>query len=135
MLTDLIRIEVVKRNRRSSRKRITPGRAQKYFDSTFREAQAFVSGGTSIGFVRKATLLRMLKLISKKTFNALLILNALRNRCGHVWILREGKGKKWARHTLAFKGQNLFDAETLAEFVGDYNDVFLKLVHTAGVRL
>jgi hypothetical protein len=140
-IDDLLRIEVAKRNKRKKQNEITPHIARQFFNSTFREAQAFMEGGSSIGFARKTTLARMLKLIDKRLFNDLVALNKLRNRCGHVSALREIDPEKRSkggapRDTLTFNGRNLFIPEVLLEFMEKYNDVFLHLAEKAtGMKL
>jgi hypothetical protein len=135
-LDDLIRIEIAKKNKRTH-KRVSPVMARRYFDRTFREASGFLQGGSSIGFARKVALVRMLKLIDKRLFDDLTVINTLRNKCGNIVYLNEidtlrrrpGTGP---RYTLSYRGRNLFQVTVMREFIDKYTDVFLRLCEKAG---
>jgi hypothetical protein len=45
-LDDLIRIQILKMNRRAKRKRITPAMADRFFKKFFHDANDFISGAT-----------------------------------------------------------------------------------------
>ena len=82
----------------------------------------------------------MLKLINKRLFEHLRVINALRNRCGHLTsheIDRKKRSKGGGpQYILAYRGQNLFKVDVLLNFMEKYNDVFLHLCEKAtGLKL
>lgn len=90
-------------------------------------------GGESIGFHRKLSLALALRIISKNTKDRLHVLNNLRNKCSHNWVLKipVRYGKRPAQKKpplLAYEGRNLHTIEALNAFVKEYGaGIYLRL--------
>jgi hypothetical protein len=108
-------------------------RARRYPRSqSVRALYRLLHGGGSIGFEMKLNLALALRLISSKTKNRLVILNALRNRCSHNWILKMPvrHGRRPAQKKpplLVYEGRDLHQVATLKDFVKEYSGIYLKL--------
>jgi hypothetical protein len=89
-------------------------------------------GGGSLGFEMKLNLALALKLISGKTKDRLVVLNTLRNRCSHNWVLKTPirYGKRPAQKKpplLLYEGCDLHSVAALKEFVNEYGGIYLRL--------
>ena len=97
-----------------------------------RALQKMLSGGGSLGFEMKLNLALALGVINSKTKERLAILNTVRNRCSHNWILKAPvrRGKRPAQKKpplLLYERRDLHDVATLKDFMSEYSDVYLKL--------
>jgi hypothetical protein len=89
-------------------------------------------GGGSLGFEMKLNLAIALKLISGKVKDRLIILNTLRNKCSHNWLLnvplRYGKRPTQKKAPLLlYDGRNLHGVHVFKDFVNEYSLIYLKL--------
>lgn len=84
-----------------------------------------------LGLDAKIKLARVVGLISKKQHRQLEILQGLRNRCAHHWILdvihKRGRKARRGRRLLEYEGRDLFDLEVLRDFMSVYSGVYLRL--------
>jgi hypothetical protein len=89
-------------------------------------------GGGSIGFDMKLNFALTLRLITVKTKNKLMVLNTMRNKCSHNWLLktpvRHGKrpGQK-KPPLLLYAGQDLHNVGVLKGFAHEYGGIYVKL--------
>jgi hypothetical protein len=67
----------------TGRARLQPSR-----NESARALHRMLYGGSSLGFDMKLNFALVLRLISSKTKERLAILNTLRNRCSHNWVLK-----------------------------------------------
>jgi hypothetical protein len=109
----------------------TPRRRASRSQST-RALRKMLFGGGSIGFDMKLNLALALRLISTKTRDRLLVLNSLRNKCSHNWVLKVlvRQGKRPAQKKaplLLYEGHDLHTVAILKDFVGEYSRIYLKL--------
>lgn len=90
-------------------------------------------GSESIGFHRKLSLALALRVITKSTKDRLHVLNNLRNKCSHNWILKipVRYGKRPAQKKpplLTYEGRDLHTIDALDAFVREYGaGIYLKL--------
>ena len=89
-------------------------------------------GGGSLGFEMKLNLALALRLISSKIKDRLIVLNTLRNKCSHNWVLKGPVryGKRPAQKKpplLLYEGRDLHSVATLKDFVGEYSGIYLKM--------
>jgi hypothetical protein len=80
----------------------------------------------------KLNFARALGLITTKTKDRLAVLNTLRNKCGHHWLLKGPvrRGKRPAQKKpplLLYEGRNLHHVATLKDFLNEYTVIYLKL--------
>jgi hypothetical protein len=98
-----------------------------------RALRGLLSGGESIGFHRKLSLALALRIITKATKDRLHVLNNLRNKCSHNWILKipVRYGKRPAQKKaplLTYEGRDLHTIDALNAFVEEYGaGIYLKL--------
>jgi hypothetical protein len=100
--------------------------------SSARAVRKMLFGGGSLGFEMKLNLALALRVINSKIRDRLVILNALRNKCSHNWILRialrQGKRPKQKKPPLLlYEGRDLHRVDVLKEFVSEYSGIYLKL--------
>jgi hypothetical protein len=108
-------------------RRLRPSRTQ--------SAQALhrmLFGHGSLGFDMKLNFALALRLISSKTKERLVILNTLRNKCSHNWVLkvpvRHGKRPAQKKPPLLLsEGRDLHTVAALKDFVSEYGGIYLKL--------
>ena len=89
-------------------------------------------GGGSLGFEMKLNLALALRLINGKARDRLVILNTLRDKCSHNWVLkavvrygrRPGQQKP---PLLLYEGRDLHGVAALKDFVREYSGIYLKL--------
>ena len=91
-----------------------------------------LSGGGSLGFDMKLNLALALRLISRKTRERLVILNTVRNKCSHNWLLKAPVryGKRPAQKKpplLLYESRDLHGVAALKDFVSEYSGIYLKL--------
>jgi hypothetical protein len=89
-------------------------------------------GGGSIGFEMKLNLALALRIIDAKTKDRLLVLNTLRNKCSHHWVLNVPvrRGRRPAQKKpplLLYEGRNLHQLATLKDCMNEYTLIYLKL--------
>lgn len=94
--------------------------------------QKMLFGGGSLGFEMKLNLARSLRLISTQTKDRLAVLNTLRNKCSHNWLLKVPvrRGKRPAQRKpplLLYEGRDLHSVATLKDFVSEFTLIYLKL--------
>jgi hypothetical protein len=94
--------------------------------------QKILFGAGSLGFEMKLNLARALRLISTKTKDRLAVLNTLRNKCSHNWVLKGPmrRGKRPAQKKpplLLYEGRDLHGVATFKDFVNEYTGIYLKL--------
>ena len=89
-------------------------------------------GASSMGFDMKLNLALTLRLITAKTKDKLMLLNTMRNKCSHNWLLkapvRRGKRPKQKKPPLLlYGGQDLHSVAVLKEFISEYGVIYAKL--------
>ena len=89
-------------------------------------------GGGSIGFEMKLNLALALRIISGNTKDRLGILNTLRNKCSHHWILKAPvrRGRRPAQKKpplLIYEGRDLHQVATLKDLMSEYTLIYLRL--------
>ncbi len=86
-------------------------------------------GGGSLGFDMKLNFSLALRLISGKTRERLTILNTLRNKCSHNWVLKMPvrHGKRPAPPLLLYEGRDLHAVAALKDFTSEYGGIYLRL--------
>jgi uncharacterized protein with von Willebrand factor type A (vWA) domain len=97
-----------------------------------RALRKMLFGGGSLGFDMKLTLALALRLINTKTKDRLVLLNTLRNKCSHNWVLKVPvrHGKRPAQKKpplLLYEGRDLHSVAALKDFVSEYSGIYLKL--------
>lgn len=98
-----------------------------------RTLRGLLTGGESIGFHRKLSLALALRIITKSTKDRLHVLNNLRNKCSHNWILKipVRYGKRPAQKKpplLTYEGRDLHNIDALKDFLKEYGaGIYLKL--------
>lgn len=98
-----------------------------------RALRGLLTGSESIGFHRKLFLAFALRIITKNTKDRLHVLNNLRNKCSHNWILKISVryGKRPAQKKpplLTYEGRDLHTIDALNAFVQEYGaGIYLKL--------
>jgi hypothetical protein len=98
-----------------------------------RALRGLLTGGESIGFHRKLSLALALRVITKSTKDRLHVLNNLRNKCSHNWILKipVRYGKRPAQKKpplLMYEGRDLHSIDGLKDFLKEYGaGIYLKL--------
>ena len=109
-------------------------RAHHRFRSQSADAlRAILVGSESIGFHRKLSLALALGVINKKTKDRLHVLNNLRNKCSHNWLLKVAvrRGKRPAQKKpplLTYEGRDLHSVAALEDFVVEFaSGIYLKL--------
>jgi hypothetical protein len=85
-----------------------------------------------LGFFAKVRLARALDLISSRRNKELDVLNELRNRCSHNWLLNTPRrlGRKPADKKpplLSYRDQNLHTVETFKAFTREYSRVYVQM--------
>jgi hypothetical protein len=98
-----------------------------------RALRTILIGSRSIGFASKLALALALRVITSKTRDRLQVLNTLRNKCSHNWILKipVRHGKRPAQKTpplLLYEGRDLHTVAALEDFIKEFAaDIYLKL--------
>lgn len=73
-----------------------------------------------------------LNILTKDEYNKLLVLNSIRNKCSHDWILtipqyKKTNGKRIKKPKVMYKGKNLFNKKIFFDvFLSDYSSIYLK---------
>lgn len=85
-----------------------------------------------LGFDQKLDLAVSLRVISDARRKRLAILNTLRNKCGHFWLLkapvRKGRGRRQHKPPLLlYEGHDLHQVATFKEFLGEYGPLYAKM--------
>lgn len=86
----------------------------------------------SLGFRQKINLALSLGLINRVVHERLDILNSLRNKCSHHWLLRKNirRGRRPTQTKpplLKYEGRDLHRAEVLKEFLGEFGPLYARL--------
>lgn len=94
---------------------------------------AMLFGGGSLGFEMKLNLAVVHRVITTRVRDRLLILNKLRNKCSHNWLIkmpvRQGRRPRQKKRPLLFYGEgDLHRPEVLREFLGEYGPLYYRLV-------
>jgi hypothetical protein len=97
-----------------------------------RALRKMLSGHGSLGFDMKLNFALALGLVSNRTKERLVILNTLRNKCSHNWILKVPMryGKRPAQKKpplLLYEGRDLHSVAALKDFVKEYGGIYVKL--------
>jgi hypothetical protein len=98
-----------------------------------RALRSILVGGGSIGFDRKLALAVALRVITTKTRDRLQVLNTLRNKCSHNWLLkvpsRHGKRPTQKKPPLLlYEGRDLHTVAALKDFVAEFgNRIYVRL--------
>lgn len=95
-----------------------------------RALRRMLFGGGSLGFEMKLTFALALRLINTRTKDRLIVLNTLRNKCSHNWVLkvtvRHGRRPTQKKPPLLlYEGHDLHSVVTLKEFVSEYSGIYL----------
>lgn len=93
---------------------------------------AMLSGNRSLGFAAKLNLAVAHRVISGKLSDKLLVLNTLRNKCSHNWLLKAPvrRGRRPGQKKpplLPYNGSDLHRPEVLKEFLAEYGPVYFRL--------
>jgi len=85
-----------------------------------------------LGFEQKLELAVALKVVSDKRRKRLAILNTLRNRCSHFWLLkvpvRKGRRPRQQKPPLLqYDGRDLHKTATFRDFLGEYGPLHAKM--------
>jgi hypothetical protein len=96
-----------------------------------RALRRMLFGGGSLGFDMKLTFALALGVINSKTKDKLIVLNILRNKCSHNWLLkvavRHGRRPTQKKPPLLlYEGRDLHSVATLKEFVSEYSSIYLR---------
>jgi hypothetical protein len=94
--------------------------------------QKMLFGGGILGFEMKLNFALALGLINTKTKDRLAVLNTLRNKCSHNWVLKANvrRGKRPAQKKpplLLYEGRDLHSVAALKDFAGEYGAIYAKL--------
>ncbi len=86
----------------------------------------------SIGFERKLHLAVALKIMSDKRKERLRVLNTLRNKCGHHWLLRvpirrRRRPRQPKPPLLRYDGRDLHSIPVLKDFLAEYGPLYAKM--------
>jgi hypothetical protein len=97
-----------------------------------RALRRMLFGAGSMGFDMKLNFALTLRLITKKTKDKLMLLNTIRNKCSHNWLLkapvRHGKRPKQKKPPLLlYEGRDLHNVAVLKEFADEYGKIYIKL--------
>jgi hypothetical protein len=85
-----------------------------------------------LGFEQKLELAVALKIVSDKRRKRLAILNTLRNRCSHFWLLkvpvRKGRRPRQQKlPLLQYEGRDLHKTATFRDFLGEYGPLYARM--------
>jgi hypothetical protein len=85
-----------------------------------------------LGFDQKLDLATALKIVSDARRKRLAILNTLRNKCGHHWLLKESvrKGKRPGQlkpPLLLYEGRDLHHVATFKDFLAEYGPLYARM--------
>jgi hypothetical protein len=95
-------------------------------------ARRLLTTADGIGFHQKLALAVALRVISDKRRKRLAVLNTLRNKCGHFWLLkapvRKGKSSRQKKPPLLlYEGRDLHQVATFREFLAEYGPLYSKM--------
>ena len=112
----------VKSENRKSKMRTKSGKA----------LRRMLFGGGSMGFDMKLNFTVALGLLDAKTKKSLEVLNTLRNRCSHNWLLKvpvrnKRRPKQKKPPLLLYKGRDLHNVVMLKEFTKEYGSLYYRL--------
>ena len=106
-------------------------RQKKSRSQSARALEKMLTGGGSMGFDMKLTFAFALRIIDAKTKARLGVLNTLRNKCSHNWVLnvpvRRGRRPSEKKPPLlSYDGHNLHSVEAFKDFVSEFGGIYLK---------
>lgn len=94
--------------------------------------QKMLKGGGSIGFDMKLNLAVSLGILTPKIRDRLVVLNTLRNKCSHNWLLKKSvrRGKRPAQKKpplLTYERRDLHNVNVIGDFVAEFGSIYVKL--------
>jgi hypothetical protein len=97
-----------------------------------RALRRMLFGAGSLGFDMKLNFAVALGLLTERTREKLAVLNTLRNKCSHNWLLkvpvRRGKKPKQQKPPLlTYNGHDLHNVDALKDFTAEYGPIYYKL--------
>jgi hypothetical protein len=97
-----------------------------------RALQKMLFGGGSIGFDMKLNFAMALGILNPTVKQRLTLLNTLRNKCSHNWILNlpQRRGRRPREKKLPFlsyKGHDLHKVAVFEDFAAEYGPIYYKL--------
>lgn len=122
LLNSCITLQLTGGTRRRSSRRSQSARA----------LRRMLLGGGSLGFEMKLNFVLALRIINSRAKDRLVILNTLRNKCSHNWVLKVPVryGRRPAQKKpplLLYEGRDLHTVAVLKDFVSEYSGIYLKL--------
>lgn len=131
LLTHKIKSHLLKNNPRIKSRKKYLVRSTK--STSLRYLDLLLEGDLSIGLRKKIDLARGMGLIDRGTYEQILEINKVRNKCAHNFDLegvvrryRKRKGKK--PYILTYKNKNLYDKQSLKQFMDDCSKVIFSFV-------
>ncbi len=97
-----------------------------------RALRKMLVGAGSLGFEMKLNFALALRVINNKTKERLAILNTVRNKCSHNWVLKVPVryGKRPAQKKpplLLYEGRDLHSVAALKDFTSEYGGIYVRL--------
>jgi hypothetical protein len=97
-----------------------------------RALRKMLFGAGSLGFDMKLNFAVALRLLNSGTRDRLMVLNSLRNKCSHNWLLkvpiRQGKRPRQKKPPLLlYDGRDLHKVDVLQEFSEEFGSIYFKL--------
>jgi uncharacterized protein with von Willebrand factor type A (vWA) domain len=91
-----------------------------------------LGGADSIGFDMKLNLAVALRLMTNKRREHLAVLNTLRNKCSHNWLLkapvRRGRRPRQMKPPLLlYNGRDLHGVSTFQDFISEYGPMYARM--------
>ncbi len=91
-----------------------------------------LASAEGFGFDQKLDLAVALGIINEKRRKRLAILNTIRNKCGHHWLLKEPvrrgrRPKQLKPPLLLYEGQDLHQVKTFNEFMAEFGPLYARL--------
>ena len=93
-----------------------------------------------LNFPNRLKFSRAIGVLEETLYNQLIVLNQLRNKCSHEWLLDTRiPRRRVGRPVLLFRNRNLWEIEVLKDFIREYGDVYLDVyghsLASHGVRI
>jgi hypothetical protein len=95
-----------------------------------RALRKMLFGAGSLGFDMKLSFAVALGLLTERTREELTVLNTLRNKCSHNWLLKMPVRKRPRQQKpplLTYQGRDLHNVEALKDFTAEYGPIYYKL--------
>jgi hypothetical protein len=112
---------------------VTANRRKKYMPSPRGKAlRKLTMGADGLGFDQKLDLAVALRILTDKQRKRLNVLNTLRNKCGHHWLLRAPvrKGRRPRQlkpPLLLYEARDLHGVDTFRDFLSEYGPLYVRL--------